>query len=377
MEWLAILIPIVFWVYIYNKYKREIIWWEFIIPFAISIILILLIKFLGQSTVVSDTEYWGGYATKTTYYETWDEWIEDICPRDIPTGTDVNGNTTYTTVLEDCSYNKTHHAYYTLNENLGNERVINQKQYFSLKKLFNNSHFVELNRNYNHIDGDKYVSNYDGSYEKFKFIASEHSYENKVQAADTELSYNEISDEEINKYSLYSYPEITDFYELPTILKPKNYYFQKGIDKKFDWLNGKLGKKKQLRVWVLLFDDKSREAGTLQEALWKGGNKNEFVVTIGVDKQERVKWCHVFSWTDVRELKFETKEFVEKMDLLNLNNLADYLYENLDNKFVRKSFSEFSHLSVKPPLWSIITIYLLTLLSNIVISFWIVKNDIN
>lgn len=369
------IIPILFAIGVILFFHRRVIWWEILIPLLSSVLLITIFKFTVGSSKVKDIEFWGNYIVATCYYEDWNEYIHRICTESYPCGTDANGKTIYCTRTYDCSYVDYHPEYFSMILNSEKEIRIKQKDYLRLKKKFGDNHFVELNRNYHTDDGDLWKSDYDESYEKFEFIATKHTYKNKVQASDDVFNFPEVDTADITLYGLYEYPEIKDFYKLPAIIGHKEYSQDSKIIKKFDWINGKLGMNKQLRVWILIYENKSFHAGELQEALWKGGNKNEFVVSVGLDKDGNVQWCYPFSWTEIEILKIETRNFVLDMEKLDLSKLADFLYKELNAKFVRKEFADFDYLTVEPPMWSVIATFIVVFLVNLVLSFWVVNNE--
>jgi len=374
--WFALAIPVLFCAFIAWKYNRNIIWWEFLIPFTISIALILIFKFSTQYALTRDIEYWGGTVEYVEYYEPWNEYIHKICTESYACGTDGNGNTQYCTRTYDCSYVDYHPEHWDAVDNNGIRYGISKQTYTRIKKKFGNSVFVDLDRNYHNIDGDKYQSTWDKSFERFEFAASKHSYKNKVQASSSVFNFPEVTEEEVEQYKLYDYPKIEAWQKLPAILSFKGYKRSKKIDKLYDWLNGKLGKKKEVRVWILLYYNAPRQTGLLQEALWKGGNKNEFNVAISIGKSNNVQWCYPFSWTEVQSLKIDTRTYIEEMEKLDLEKIYKFLYKDIDEKFIRKPFAEFNYLAVSPPTWAIIVTFALTLIANVVCSIWIVNNDI-
>ena len=366
--WFALCIPIIFSLGMLIFYHKKIVWWEIIVPLLVSLFLVAIFKGAIGSLKTRDVEYWGNYVVSTRYYEDWNEYIHQTCTRTVSCGENCTTIETY-----DCSYVQYHSSYYTIVLNSGEEKNIKKSQYARLKNFFGNSNFVELNRNYHTDDGDLWESHYDGSYEKFEFIATKHIYKNKVQVSDDVFNFPEVDTADVSFYALYEYPLIEGFYKLPAILHNKSFQLNETVFKKYDWINGKLGMEKQLRVWILLYD-KPRTAGQLQEALWKGGNKNEFNVAIGL-KGNKVQWCYPFSWTEMQSLKIETRNFVEEMDTLNLSKLADFLYNELERNFVRKSFEEFDYLTIEPPLWAILVTYIVTFLVNFGIAIWAIRNE--
>jgi hypothetical protein len=54
---------------------------------------------------------------------------------------------------------------------------------------------------------------------------------------------------------------------------------------------------------------------------------------------------------------------------------VDFIGPKLQESFVRKHFEDFSYLTVEPPLWAVITTYVVMLLVNGGLAVFIVKND--
>lgn len=368
--WLALIVPFLFSLFLSIKYKHKVIWQELLIPIGACVLLIIIFKSIGTYSLVKDYEYWGGYVKEVRHYEDWNEYIHQTCE---DCSTDSDGNTTCTTY--DCSYVDYHPEEWHAYDNNGIYFSINKKLYNKLVKQFDNISFVDLERHYYTNDGDMYGSIWDGKYKSFEFCATKHTYENKVQASNSIFNYPNVDEEEISQYKLYNYPEITSWNKLPTIIGYKEYKQDEELSKKFDWLNGILGKDKQVKVWVLLYKDAPRQVGLLQEALWKGGNKNEFNIAISLDKNNNIQWCHVFSWTEVQILKVDTRTFVEGMEKLDLYKLVGFLYKNIDAKWKRKEFKDFDYLTVEPPFWCIIITFVVTFVVSFISSIWIVKNE--
>ena len=71
-------------------------------------VIILCISNAISNTKSSDIEYLNSRVQSVTYYEPWDEWIDQMCSRQVACGTDSDGNTEYCTEWYDCSYRKYH-----------------------------------------------------------------------------------------------------------------------------------------------------------------------------------------------------------------------------------------------------------------------------
>lgn len=369
----AVLIPILSNIILFIYFREKTIWWEFLIPFAIALLVAGSFKLCIEKTATSDVEYWGGTIEKVEYYEPWNEYISKICTESYPCGTDSKGNTQYCTRTYDCSYVDYHSAYWEVTDNNGINEQVSQSVYNRLVKKFGNNIFVELNRDYYTQDGNKYVSTWPESDETIEHMVTEHSYENRVQAARDIFNYPVIDTSDINQYKLYEYPKITGYYDQLSLLgKIKNWELS---NRKLDILNAKLGNKKQVKVFVLLFRNQPREAAFKQEALWKGGNKNELIVCIGLNNHDDVMWCYPFSWTENQIIKVNIRTYIESQKIFYVPEIVEYLYCEIDKNFVRKQFKEFSYLTVEPTTSEILWTFSITFILTALCTIWIIKNQ--
>jgi len=381
--WFLLLIPIITILVLLIKYSKKVTWWEYLLQFGVALLLIVVMKIAGEKSLTNDTEYWGDLIKQAKYYEPYSIWDHETCTRQVACGTDSKGNTKYCSESYDCSHLDSHSARWEVITVTGWEISISEDFYKRLVKRFGvNICFQDMHRerecgfgDYVVKDGDMYYVEWDKTPQTSYAAAKTHTYENKVQCSRSVFNFQDIKPEEVKKAGLYDYPDVKN-YEVATILGAgKNFANLDSAEIKLHYLNGDLGPKKQARVWILIFYDKPLNTGKLQEIYWKGGNKNEFVVTIGLDKQNQVSWCYPFSWTDKSEVKIETREYVVNQKTLNLVKLSDYLYKELNDKWVRKQFKDFSYLTVEPPLWALIVAFVLQIIFNIGYSIWSVKNE--
>jgi hypothetical protein len=228
-----------------------------------------------------------------------------------------------------------------------------------------------MHRDYHSIDGDMYSSQWKGQLDLLEIITQEHTYENHVQASKSVFNYPEVTPEEIKQYGLFEYPAVINDYQhhiLGTV--------DKDAEHQMDILNGLLGSKKQLTSFIIVFRNKTVRAGELQEALWKGGNKNEFVVCIGVDGANNITWCRPFSWSEVAEPKITIRNFVHDQKTLNLSRLSEYMFTELSAKFKRKEFKDFEYLTIQMSPGQIQAAVITTIILNIIVAMWAVYNDL-
>jgi hypothetical protein len=367
----ALFIPLFVAIFLYKKFNHKTVWWEFLIPLVVSLIFVISMKAIIETIQVSSTEYWGSIISKVEYYEDWDEWIEQTCTRKCCC--DSKGENCSTETY-DCSHKLYHPPYWQIITTNNVIFQITSDEFDRIKHKFKNVRFVELGRDYYRNDGDKYVSDWPMDSATAIPVTTSHNYENRIKVADQSVfHYGKVTKADKTKFDLKDYPKFNG-YKLRAVLGDSSEIAQIG-DAKFQYLNGKLGPKKKIRFFVLLFKNQPIEAALYQEWYWSGGNKNEFVICIGIDNDYKVKWCKPFSWSRVESLKTDAKSFVEQQQKLDLHAFADYIGAEANKKFVHRSFKEFSYLTVEPPFWAVLLTYFLTLAINVGLSYWIVVNE--
>lgn len=368
MEYFALLIPILLGIILYVWFDRQMLWWEFLIPFCSSIIIIFIFKYSAETYNVTDKEFMNSPVDYVYHDDEWDEWITQTCSRSCCC--DSKGQNCGTETY-DCSYRSYHPECWGTIDIYGGEHSMTEFEYKKLTKQFGNESFVEMNRDYYTIDGDRHISKWNrNDINSVELNVSSHNYTNRVQASNSILNYSDMTEDVAKIYSLYDYPEIV-------------YNRQKHIlgfndalgERKMEILSSILGPKKQLASFILVFKNKSLDFGFKQQQYWKNGNKNEFIVCIGIDDKNNVKWCHPFGWTDQKICEVEVRNFVMTQKTLNLPKVVDFMYSDLDKKFVRKQFAEFNYIQVDLTTTQTIWLFVLVTIISVGTSIWVVKNE--
>lgn len=367
----ALIIPVITAVVLYLMYAHKTVWWEFMIPFIVSIVLVVLLKLAVDSYAVRSEEYWGSFVEKVEYYEKWDEWIDETCYRECCC--DSKGENC-STESYDCSYKRTHDPYWTLTNTIGEEIPISQKEYTRIKNLLGNERFKDMHRDYYRIDGDMYHSNWGRDSLTAIPVTTLHWYDNKVKATDASVfKFLNVDTGDVRRYGLKSYPPILNGYKMISVMGDSS-FDARMADKKMQYVNGALGHANQVRAFILIFQDQPMDAAFKQEAYWQGSNMNEFVVCVGIDKERNVNWCKVLSWTTNNRLISEVQDMVMGQKKLDLRSIADELYIHL-RSFKRRDFKEFDYLTVEPPMIAVIGCFLIVAMINLVTSIWIIRNE--
>lgn len=443
----AILVPIVITMIFYLYKKHEFTWWEFFIPIAAVSIAIIISKVVIDKTSVSFTEYWGSTVIAVYEEEPYNYWHNETCSY-TTSSTDSQGNTTTTTHYYDCSHQDDVAPSWHAVTNIGEKFGISEKTHDQLQRQFKTKKTsVETRRNHDASDmsvgsigtkfeGKKvgnishvYQTKWNGQDDTRKSYVSEHTYENRIKASDyTVFNISLVTEEEVDSLGLFRYPELKDKMfgrgenglHYPTILSAEG--VSPDIQEKFKRLNGKFGVSNELRLWILVFDDKPQSIARYQENYWVKGNMNELVICIGKYNNE-IKWAHAFSWSLSNELTVDVRNkvlnlyqykdttvkkvippiFAQVNKVKNLpaklpiqekdstysikspnypvltnetwNELYTYLNKNL-SKYRRRSFDEFSYLTVEPSTGAIIFIFILAVALSIGLNLWIINNEV-
>jgi len=345
----ALIIPIVITFIFYYYKKHEFTWWEFFIPLAVVLVGIFISKVIVEKSAVNFTEYWGSTVTSVYEEEPYNYWHSETCSRQVASGTDSNGNTTYTTQYYDCSHQDDVGPSWWAETNIDEKFSITEKQHDELVLQFGTKKSViKTRRNHDsrdravHSSGTKFAgtkvgktsfilkTSWNGSDETRKAYTSRHQYENRVKATDLSIfNIPLVKEEEVDSLGLFRYPEHkksswfskTNGLEYPTILGTK---VSKETHEKFRNLNAKFGVDNHLRLWILVFEDKPMSIAQYQENYWVKGNQNELVVCIG-KKGNEIQWSHAFSWgyNDVLTVSI-------KNEVLNLYGYKDTIVDKKD-----------------------------------------------
>lgn len=366
--YLLILIPIIFTIIAFLKFKHEVVWWEYLLNFAVAFICIFAAKAIIEHAQVTDTEYLGGWTTEVRHYEDWNEYIHRTCTKTVSCGKDCSR-----TVYYDCSYVDYHPQFWELRNSNGSKIRISQLQYNKLVTKFGTGkQFVDLRRNYHNNDGDMYNTKWSGTDATLEPTITEHSYENRVRVSSSTFAMQEPPEEIFEEYNLFHYPKVVNNYQQKAILG----YDDPKAERLVQLLNAKLGRSKEFRTYIMIFKGHGREAGMYQEEQWQGSNKNELNITIGLDENDNVKWCHIFSWTDERKIVVDVKDFIEEQEKLDLSAIVNFLYGEVEKDWVRKDFDDFTYLSVEPETHHIIIAFIITLIINGLVSWYVIANDV-
>lgn len=342
------------------------VWWEYLVLILPSLLFTLITQLIMVSVNSSDTEYLGGYVNRITYYEPWDEMVH---VRHTRTNSDGETEVYYTWERE------YHSERYTYVDNESNwEHYLSKKEYEIIKKrMGNKAVFRDMHRDYHRIDGDAYDIYWDKTIEHLYDITTPHSYTNKIKASQshTIFKYSDISEEDAKELGLYEYPDINLMNQNPIIGR----YASDKDKQRIKYINATYGKTHQFRVYMLFYEGKDIEISEQQKAYWQNGNKNEFVVCLGTQR-DSVVWCNPFSWCDEPKLEALTRDYFIQNPKVDIDAYGKWLQTQIPTKWKRKEFSDFEYIHIGLSKGQYIALIIIMILLNIGISIFLVMNDI-
>ena len=369
MDFLIYIIPFIVAIFLLLFFKKEVVWWEYLVVIAIPILISVIVRLIMISYNNTDTEYLGDYITKVRHYDEWDEWIHRTCTR-----TYKSGNTTRTQIY-DCSYRQYHPERWSYFDQDGEEHWLFFKEEFDeiVNKFGTKMIFVDMHRKYHRIDGDAQEYHWNGTENTAWTITNSHHYTNKLQNSRSIFNFEEIDDKYADSLGLYNYPPIEKYDQSPILSKSIN--IPKNQEDALRFTNGFYGKKYQFRVFVLLFENEPIEISEKQRSYWKGGNKNELVVCLGVS-DNKVKWCNAFSWCDVPTVDVKTETYFSERDTLDLKAYSNFLRTSLENgDWERKNFEDFSYVKTELSMVQQIWILAISVLLNVGFAIFVILNQ--
>lgn len=374
MEIIVYLIPVITIAILAIFYRKETVWWEYLVVIIPTILIYFMVRGIVLFTSSLSTEYYGGYITKITHYDDWDEWIVKTCTRRVYAGTDSKGHAKYRTETYDCSYREYYPDYWTMTDNNGSEIYISQNEFDSIKRTWGTPEiFLDMHRNYMNIDGDAQYHEWNNNKKTIRTTSTAHSYRNKVKNSLSVFNFKEINQKEAKKLGLFDYPKIKNYDQNP-ILGLRG--CTEDDIREISYLNGIYGKEKQFRIYLMFFYNKDLQISIDQQSYWVGGNKNEFNVCIGLDSiTNKIQWVNAFSWMDKPTLEVNVESYFNSRDSVDIKSFSEYINRLIPSQWERKEFKDFEYLKSELNSTAYTVIIVLLFLYNIGISILVIKND--
>jgi len=140
----------------------------------------------------------------------------------------------------------------------------------------------------------------------------------------------------------------------------------KELNYRLSEINGELGSKKQCNAIVVLIKNQPREYLYALEQYWVGANKNDIVLVISVDGENKIQWADVLAFVQKSIFKIELRDEIQKMPILEMDKVLTTLEDQIKKNYKRKRMRDFEYLtaSITPSTTQyVVTIIICTILS--------------
>ena len=359
---LIYLIPALACVFLHFGFRYDGDWVAYAWVFGCGELTVGLLHWAFYSSFTSCEEYLGSRVSSIHYEAPWTEIV-------VRNETKVDGKGRVQIV---CRVRHIHHPErYYFYTTLGSRFGISRSYFYRIRDLWR----VNIHRdrwtgpnirggvrtgfhyNYNDLDATRY---FDIRY--WVPVTESHTYKNKIRCSNSIFKFEKINKGKARSLGLVDYPVISGL-DAPSVLSkdfPIPYY----VDDLFRKFNAGVAPYSQMRLYILLFDwQRGIGISELQRAYWQGGNKNEFVICIGMDASATIHWARAFSWADEQQLETEVAQELLNRKQLDWEFLYYWLYNNI-SRWKRKEFKDFNYIQVTLPLRHILWILFFSLLEN-------------
>lgn len=390
MEWFALLLPLLSCVIGMRFFFERFVWWEYILPLASTMFVILVLKLSVRTSLITDREYRGSMIVEAEYYEYWETWVKKTCSEtyNCDCKRDKDGREVCQTCTRyyDCSECEKYPPMWIANDDNNNSWNISKEYYEYLRSKWNaKPEFVDMDRDIDDShgcgeDGNMYRIKWDGKVESSEPAVVEEDYENRVQASHSSFNLPHIPESKAARLGLYKYPPIHDRYKqsvflgLDSIVSPSENH---RIEQKFQYFNGHYGPENKMKLFICLFYNKPLSISYDQEAYWNGGNQNELVVCIGLDTSGTLQWVRPFSWTDNKRVLVDCREDIMELKTFKPDSVYLAIEKAVDRSGdFHKSFKkDFSYLRVELPTWSLWLVWIISIAVTGAVWYWCFRNE--
>ena len=202
---------------------------------------------------------------------------------------------------------------------------------------------------------------WDGDENSTRTVTITHRYHNPLKKSDSLFRSSSISKERAAELRLFDYPEINFSDEQEVLLVKDGVPFSDDLERAaiaLQRLNAFCGKKSQIHVFILLVPASDGIVySAYQKDYWRGLNKNELVICLGVSNN-MIQWCEAMSWLDDKTLELKIRSYFIDHPTQNLTPFVAWLRANL-KYWKRKEFKDFEYLKngkIERGYWALLSV---------------------
>lgn len=307
-------------------------------------------------------EVWNYKVQKVQYYQAWDEKVSCRHPkyRTVTrhrTVTDSKGRSHTETYTEEV-FDGYRHSYdvddhpedWVAIDDYGVSHNIDRNGFENWCRLWKSRQFVDMHRTYHSVDGDMYEGRWPGEFQTIYPWAEVHTYENRVRVARSAFSSREV-----DAATRKAWPRFADNRDFAIIHCYGAIQAEAGAEDNLQKLNATLGPTYRVHLLVMLFDSSKYNQDVVQtiKDAWKGPNKNELVVCVGIAPQTReLVWADVMSWMDDTTIHSLIRQDLFESKIYSDSKLFSILQTEIPKHWKKKDFRDFNYLQVDFPTWA-------------------------
>lgn len=276
---------------------------------------------------------------KVTNVQHQEKWSEKVTYTvQVYAGSDRKGNAKYRT--ETRTRTDYHGPFYYAILETGEQRIISENEYNYWSSIWDNEKHISTKFGTakwcdQKIDGRCFEASWNNKFEDIYHFPIISRYKNKVRKSNSVFKYSSTYEDfgkhpvELNNAdSIITFGTSVSNNDIALLNKVNAYY----------------GYRKEIHIITVLIED--RDVNVVGDIInsWKGLNKNELVVFIGVDKYKNIKWCKVQSWLDNTKLHGIIEDGVILSKQFDSTKIKNIYMDNIMNNWERKSFKDFDYI---------------------------------
>lgn len=365
----AYAIPVVACLLLYFALDFRGEWWIFLCVLGGGEGFVGLLHFLFMRRYMSAREYLGSMVDSVHYEAPWTELRVRY-----ETRTDSKGRS-YTVRRVDRIYHPEQYYFFTT---IGSRydtdsdffsRVVVTWQLPRRNDSWSGGHIQGGIRFGHHYTMDDFTPQERENPENWIAVTERHSYKNKIQCSNSIFKFEKVSSDKARELGLCDYPRIAE-YDAPAILSD-DFAVTPDVDLMFRRFNARYASEMEMRLFILLFRaDRGIGIAEMQRAYWQGGNKNEFVVCIGLEDDGSVRWARTFSWADEQTVEVETDQWLMHNSTLDWKDFHDILRLKIQS-WKRKEFKDFDYINVTLPQRYFVWTLMLSIVENGILLYFL------
>jgi hypothetical protein len=195
-----------------------------------------------------------------------------------------------------------------------------------------------------------------------------HSYKNYIKASSNSLfrkqglleKYKDVLPKYPNKiYDYYKLDRIiTVGYSLPDIAK---------WNKELSLVNATVGVARQCNAIIVIVQEQPREYLYALEQYWLGGNKNDAILVISVRPDGNIIWADIIALVQDSMFKVRLRDGIQEIENIKYTDrIIKHFYKNIMVHFKRKEMKNFEYLTAT--ITPTITQYVIVIIINVIIA---------